>query len=995
MVKSIEVSDMPVRAAMFIARKNWIITGADDLVVRVYNYNTSEKVTQFEGHSDYIRCFAVHPTRPFVLSSSDDMTVKLWDWEKGWRCVNTFEGHAHYVMAVVFNPKDSNTFATASLDTTIKVWSLGATTANYTLEGHEKGVNCVDYYGGGDRPYLVSGADDSTVRVWDYQSKSCVRVLEGHLQNVSATIFHPDLPLILSASEDSTVKVWSMNTFRPEATFNFSLDRVWALAARKGATEIAVGCDEGAIVFQMGKGEPAASMEANGRLIWAKHNEILAGNVKQVLEEAAETHETVPEGQRVMLPSKELGHCEIYPQLLQHSPTGRFVAVCGDGEYIIYTALAWRNKSFGKGLELAWAAGVNNDFVVRESAGKLAVFTNFAETGAIRVATSCERVFGGVLIGAACVGGQLSFFDWASCQLIRRIDVDAKRVIWSESARKVAICSEHALYILQYHEAVVRDILAREEYLPEDGLEEAFDFIDEIDEKVVSGLWVGDCFVFVTGANRICYVVGGQMYQVGLAERPVYLVGFLPRENRLVCVDKDVNVSTHVLAMAVIDYETAILRGDLATAHSLAPSIPPEQANKVAQFLDTQGLKDLALAMATDVELKFELAVQLKRLDLAYELAAQTDSNHKWRELGDLALNEWKIALAEKCYLKSGDLESLLLLYASSGNNAGLLSLAAIALDQHKYNVAFSCYFCSGNREECFALLIRTQRLPEAAFFARTYLPSAVDRAVALWKEQLASKGRQRIANYLADTSAQPHLFPGHGDGLAVLDGLRASAASHREHEAGFGIASRSRTASIDSATASGVGVGAGSFAGSSTAPTSTLESHSSGSHPPPISPYYEPAFSDHMSLEVNTGTGSMRADDLDDLASVSVSETREDLNLPLAARNLERLSIQELEEEHAEEGSFPAMRDSEGLAGTALRDAEGLARTAMRDSKGLAGAARRDSDRMRGEMDKVQEETHDEDSEDSEGFGTPQEGGGSMDPAKITDIVFDDDGWD
>lgn len=36
-----------------------------------------------------------------------------------------FEGHSHYVMQVALNPKDPSTFATASLDRTVKVWSLG------------------------------------------------------------------------------------------------------------------------------------------------------------------------------------------------------------------------------------------------------------------------------------------------------------------------------------------------------------------------------------------------------------------------------------------------------------------------------------------------------------------------------------------------------------------------------------------------------------------------------------------------------------------------------------------------------------------------------------------------------------------------------------------------------------------------------------------------------------------------------------------------------
>ena len=70
--------------------------------------------------SDYIRCLAVHPTQSFVISSSDDMLIKLWDWEKNWQCVQVFEGHTHYVMQLTFNPKDPNTFASASLDRTIK-----------------------------------------------------------------------------------------------------------------------------------------------------------------------------------------------------------------------------------------------------------------------------------------------------------------------------------------------------------------------------------------------------------------------------------------------------------------------------------------------------------------------------------------------------------------------------------------------------------------------------------------------------------------------------------------------------------------------------------------------------------------------------------------------------------------------------------------------------------------------------------------------------------
>ena len=55
LVKSFEVCELPVRTAKFVARKQWVITGADDMLIRVYNYNTMDKVKVFEAHTDYIR----------------------------------------------------------------------------------------------------------------------------------------------------------------------------------------------------------------------------------------------------------------------------------------------------------------------------------------------------------------------------------------------------------------------------------------------------------------------------------------------------------------------------------------------------------------------------------------------------------------------------------------------------------------------------------------------------------------------------------------------------------------------------------------------------------------------------------------------------------------------------------------------------------------------------------------------------------------------------
>ena len=121
--------------------------------------------------------------------------------------------------------------------------------ANYSLIGHESGVNCVDYYKG-DKPYIVSGADDSyiirhcnnwlirfssMVKIWDYQTKQCLHTLGGHLNVVTDVLFHPELPILITCipnnsltnvynewlgSEDTEVEIWNANTFKHEMTLN-------------------------------------------------------------------------------------------------------------------------------------------------------------------------------------------------------------------------------------------------------------------------------------------------------------------------------------------------------------------------------------------------------------------------------------------------------------------------------------------------------------------------------------------------------------------------------------------------------------------------------------------------------------------------------------------------------------------------------------------------------------------------------------------------------
>ncbi|CCO27533.1 Coatomer subunit beta' AltName: Full=Beta'-coat protein [Rhizoctonia solani AG-1 IB] len=450
------------------------------------------------------------------------MTIKAWDWDKGWKCVQLYEGHTHYIMNIAINPKDPNTFASACLDRTVKIWSLGNATPNFTLDAHEKGVNYVEYYHGADKPYIVTTGDDRTVKVWDYHAKSCIQTLEGHTANVSFAIFHPLLPVILSGSEDGTVKIWHANTYRLENTMSYSLERAWCVGYKRNSNDVAVGFDEGVVVVKLGRDEPSFSMDQAGKIVFSRNNEVLGANLQTGHEDPT------PDGQKLPLAPRELGSTEIFPSTIAHSPNGRFVAVCGDNEYIIYTALAWRNKSFGQGTAFAWAED-SNTYAVLEGKQKVKVYKNFKEKSGSGLkglgGWAIDGLHGGTLLSARSGAGFVVFWDWESGEIVRRIEADAKNIYWSPNGTLVAITSDDSFYVLKFdRDAYVAAL--EQGPVGDEGVEDAFELIAEIPEAVKTAKWVGDCFVYINSTNRLSYVVGSQTHTVQQFDSCVPLVCF-------------------------------------------------------------------------------------------------------------------------------------------------------------------------------------------------------------------------------------------------------------------------------------------------------------------------------------------------------------------------------------------------------------------------------------------------------------------------------------
>src|SRR6266567_1409530 len=160
------------------------------------------------GHTGIATSCTVSPDGRFIVSSSYDRTLKVWDAVTGAE-LRTLSGHTRVVSGCAMS-SDGRFIVSASIDCTLKVWDAVTGAELRTLSGHTKGVT--DCVVSPDGSFLVSSSYDRTLKVWDIATGTARLSLQGHTSTATSCAVSPDGRLIVSVSSDRTLKVWDAAT---------------------------------------------------------------------------------------------------------------------------------------------------------------------------------------------------------------------------------------------------------------------------------------------------------------------------------------------------------------------------------------------------------------------------------------------------------------------------------------------------------------------------------------------------------------------------------------------------------------------------------------------------------------------------------------------------------------------------------------------------------------------------------------------------------------
>ncbi|XP_036330043.1 lissencephaly-1 homolog isoform X2 [Rhagoletis pomonella] len=205
-----------------------MVSSSEDATIKIWDFETGEYERSLKGHTDSVQDVAFDAQGKLLVSCSADLSIKLWDFQQSYECIKTMHGHDHNVSSVAFVPAGDYVIS-ASRDKTIKMWEVATGYCVKTYTGHREWVRMIRVHF--DGAIFASCSNDHAIRIWLTSTKDCKVELRDHDHTVECIAWAPDSsiiainegtgvdnkkghhqgPFLASGSRDKTIRIWDVS----------------------------------------------------------------------------------------------------------------------------------------------------------------------------------------------------------------------------------------------------------------------------------------------------------------------------------------------------------------------------------------------------------------------------------------------------------------------------------------------------------------------------------------------------------------------------------------------------------------------------------------------------------------------------------------------------------------------------------------------------------------------------------------------------------------
>uniref|UniRef100_A0A1I7TLG3 WD_REPEATS_REGION domain-containing protein n=1 Tax=Caenorhabditis tropicalis TaxID=1561998 RepID=A0A1I7TLG3_9PELO len=190
----------------------FLVTASDDTTIKYFEVANRSLVHTFKGHSNYVFCVNFNPQGNIIVSGSFDTTVRLWYLETGTSKI--FRLHPDPITSVAFN-RDGSLVASGSYEGCIRLWNTDGLPIHKKILADEESAPVSHVKFSPNGKYILSSNLDGKLKLWDFAKGKCLKDYSGHVNSgycIPANFSISGGKFIVSGSEDNNIYIWNLQT---------------------------------------------------------------------------------------------------------------------------------------------------------------------------------------------------------------------------------------------------------------------------------------------------------------------------------------------------------------------------------------------------------------------------------------------------------------------------------------------------------------------------------------------------------------------------------------------------------------------------------------------------------------------------------------------------------------------------------------------------------------------------------------------------------------
>ncbi|KAJ3522482.1 hypothetical protein NM208_g12839 [Fusarium decemcellulare] len=195
------------------------LAAAGHHTVKLYDIKSTNPnpLLTFEGHTGNITGVAFHCEGKWMVTSSEDGTVKIWETRSG--TIQRSYNHGCPVNDVVIHPNQGEIIS-CDRSGSVRVWDLAENNCSHELIPEED-VSVSSVTVASDGTLLCAANNSGNVFVWsllqafDRTQLVPVTHFSAHKEYITRILLSPDVKKLATCSADHTAKIWEVKNIEP------------------------------------------------------------------------------------------------------------------------------------------------------------------------------------------------------------------------------------------------------------------------------------------------------------------------------------------------------------------------------------------------------------------------------------------------------------------------------------------------------------------------------------------------------------------------------------------------------------------------------------------------------------------------------------------------------------------------------------------------------------------------------------------------------------